>query len=73
MKKTLLALGLAAATMPFTFAAQAPAAPASSSNPPAATSTTTPTKKHVKKAHHVKKQKNTPRPEKGVARICNGI
>ena len=47
MKKSLLVIALAAATTPFTFAAQAPA-----SNPPAAgqTGTTAKTKKHTKKA-----------------------
>ena len=55
MKKTLLALGLAAATMPLTFAAQAPNAPAAS-NPAPATSTAK-TKKHVKKVHKTKTEK----------------
>lgn len=47
MKKTLLAIVLAAATMPFTFAAPA--------NPQATDQSTTKTKKHAKK--HAKKAK----------------
>jgi len=54
MKKTLLAIGLAVAAMPLTFAAQAPNAPAvTNKTAPATTSTTT--KKHVKKQHKTKK------------------
>ena len=52
MKNTLLAIGLAVATMPLTFAAQqpnAPAAPSSTATPSAAK-----TKKHVKKNHKAK-------------------
>ncbi len=55
MKKTLLAIGLAVATMPLTFAAQAPAAP--STKAPATTGATT--NKPVKK-HHKGKKSQTP-------------
>jgi len=56
MKKTLLAIGLAVATMPLTFAAQAPAAP--NTNAPATTGATT--NKHVKKHHKGNKKSQTP-------------
>ena len=59
MKKTLLAIGLAVATMPLTFAAQAPSAPAAGSNPAPATTGATTTKKHVKKHHKVKKSQTS--------------
>ncbi len=61
MKNSLLALALAAATMPLTFAGQAaPAAQTPSANPPAATSTKThKTKKAKVKKSHVKKNKGT--------------
>jgi uncharacterized protein YdeI (BOF family) len=54
MKKSLLVIALAAATMPLTFAKQA-AGQAPAANPPAVTTdshgkTTVKTKKHVKKA-----------------------
>ena len=52
MKKTVLAIALAVATMPFTFAAQAPATPATT-NPKANTTATT------KKTKKVKKTKNS--------------
>ena len=56
MKKTLLAIGLAVASMPLIFAAQAPSAPpASSSSAPTTSSSTTTAKKHVKKQHKNKK------------------
>jgi hypothetical protein len=56
MKNSLLALALAAATMPLTFAGQsAPQTP--SANPPAATSKTHKTKKAKVKKSHVKKNK----------------
>lgn len=54
MKKSLFAIVLAAATLPLTFAAQAPASQAPSSNPPAKTDTTKPAKKSSKK-HSTKK------------------
>ncbi len=60
MKNSLLALALAAATMPLTFARQATPAQTPAANPPAANSsatTNTKVKKHTKKSH-VKKQKN---------------
>jgi hypothetical protein len=57
MKNSLLAIALAAATVPFTFAAQAPAA--TGSNAPQAESGTAKTKKHVKKTHKVKKNAAT--------------
>jgi hypothetical protein len=53
MKKSLLAITLAAATVPFTFA-QAPAAPASTSNAPVQA----PGKTKVKKHHKGKKNKS---------------
>jgi hypothetical protein len=58
MKNSLLALALAAATMPLTFGQVAPPAqnqPATA-NPPAATTNNTKVKKHTKKSH-VKKTK----------------
>lgn len=58
MKKTLLAIGLAIATMPLTFAAQAPSAPAANSNPAPATTGAT-TKQKVKK-HQKSKKSQTP-------------
>ncbi len=66
MKNSLLALALAAATMPLTFG-QAPAQNPPAANQPAAT-TNTKVKKHTKKSH-VKKTKpaansTTPAPSK---------
>ena len=48
MKTTLLAIAMAAATMPLTFA-QNPPAPAPAQNPPAKTTTKKAPKKHAKK------------------------
>jgi hypothetical protein len=54
MKKTLLAIGLAVATMPLTFAAQAPSTPAAG-NTSAPATISAKTKKHVKKTNKTKK------------------
>jgi hypothetical protein len=57
MKKTVLAIALAVATMPLTFAAQTPA------NPPAAKTTTgatAKTKKHVRKSKKTTAAKPSP-------------
>ena len=64
MKNSLLAIALAAGTLPVMFGqASQPAQKPATSNPPAATSSTTApkpkVKKHVKKSH-VKKNKTTP-------------
>ena len=56
MNKSLLALALAVASVPFAFAAQQPTTPATGNNPAPATASTT--KKQVKKTHKVKKPKN---------------
>ena len=54
MKKTLLTIGLAVATMPLTFAAQSPAStPAGQSN--SGQTATAPAKKNVKKVKKTKK------------------
>ena len=53
MKTTLLAIGLAVAAMPLTFAAQAPSAPAT--NNTTAPATTGAKTKHVKKTPKTKK------------------
>jgi hypothetical protein len=58
MKNSLLALVLAAASVPLTFAQATPPAQNPPANPPAATKTTKPkTKKTKVKKSHVKKQK----------------
>ena len=68
MKKSLIAIAFAVATVPFTFAAQTPAPKQTPANPPAATTqtpssntsnttTTTKTKKHSK---HSKKTDQKP-------------
>ena len=48
MKTSLLAIALAVATMPLTFAQATPAAPATNSSSPQAATATVKTKKHVK-------------------------
>ena len=50
MKTSLLAIALAVATMPLTFAQATPAAPATSTSSPQAATTTAKTKKPVRKA-----------------------
>jgi len=72
MKNSLLALALAAATMPLTFG-QAPAQNPPAANPPAATKSTTAkpkTKKPVKKSH-VKKTKKTNSPTGNASRSAS--
>ena len=50
MKKSLMTIALACATLPFTFAAQTPSKPATSSAPAPAASTVKPKKAHKKHA-----------------------
>jgi opacity protein-like surface antigen len=60
MKKSLLAIALAAATMPLTFAQATPAAPATSGSGTQAATT-------VKTKKHVKKSKKAPKKNSGAA------
>lgn len=55
MKKTLLAIGLAVAAMPLTFAAQAPASAPAGQNNPGKTATAPATTKKVKKVKKTRK------------------
>ncbi|MBV9743710.1 MAG: hypothetical protein JO099_08095 [Acidobacteriia bacterium] len=60
MKKTLLAIGLAVATMPLTFAAQQPAGSTPNANSNASQSNTATAKKTSKKVKKNKTSKTTP-------------